>query len=202
VVMFDAKGHGDATGSRATLLDFADAAVRVGWQVGPLHAVIAHSFGGPGVCLALSRGLSVRGALFLAPPAYIERGLWSFADALELSPRIISLMKRSIERSVGVEFEQIEPLALAPTMTVPLLVIHDRNDAEVPCSDGLALARAWPGAAFHATHGLGHRKLLWAPQVVEAALGFVNGLEREPRRYLDRYFDEASQRGSRTAGAA
>jgi len=43
---------------------------------------------------------------------------------------------------------------------------------------------------------------LWAPQVVEAALGFVNGLEREPRRYLDRYFDEASQRGSRTAGEA
>lgn len=202
VVMYDAKGHGDAEGRRATLLDFADAARRVGWQVGPLHAIIAHSFGGPGVCLALSRGLSARGALFLAPPAYIERGLRNFAEALELSPRITTLMKRSIERSVGVGFEDIEPLTLAARMTTPLLVIHDRDDAEVPYSDGLALAQAWPGAVFHATQGLGHRKILWSPQVVEAAVGFVSGLEREPRRDLDRYFDEAMQRGSRASGAA
>lgn len=188
-VTFDARGHGDGRGRRATLLDFAEAALRVSWHTGPLHAVIAHSFGGPGICVALERGLSANGAVFLAPPSSIERGFLSFGELFSLAPRTVSLMKEQVERRAGVALAAIEPLRIARRMTIPLAVIHDVDDAEVPYREGLALARAWPNATFHPTRGLGHKKILWAPEVVRTALRFVDGLAVERRRELDRFLD-------------
>jgi hypothetical protein len=44
-----------------------------------------------------------------------------------------------------------------------------------------ALHRAWPGSELVATEGLGHRKLLSDPAVVERAVRFAVGWEREER---------------------
>ena len=52
-------------------------------------------------------------------------------------------------------------------------MIHDRADTEVRSTAGLALARAWPGAAFVATRGLGHRGVLRDAGVVQDVVDFV-----------------------------
>ena len=54
-----------------------------------------------------------------------------------------------------------------------ILVIHDSGDREVPRASGLALARAWPGARFSGTHGLGHDRILRNPEVVADAADFI-----------------------------
>jgi pimeloyl-ACP methyl ester carboxylesterase len=58
-------------------------------------------------------------------------------------------------------------------MTAPLLVIHDRDDQDTLWSEGAALADAWPGARMMSTEGLGHRRILREPSVIEAAAEFV-----------------------------
>jgi len=40
------------------------------------------------------------------------------------------------------------------------LVIHDRDDDEVPLADGRAIAAGWPQARLEVTVGLGHRRVL------------------------------------------
>src|SRR2546423_5499989 len=55
VVAFDAPGHGDSPGSRLYLTDHADALDAVARAIGPVHAVIAHSFGVAAMLLARSR---------------------------------------------------------------------------------------------------------------------------------------------------
>src|SRR5438094_395807 len=55
----------------------------------------------------------------------------------------------------------------------PLLVVHDRDDAEVPWQDGAIIARIWPGAVFSTTGGLGHRRILRDPCVVRGVTAFV-----------------------------
>ncbi len=59
--------------------------------------------------------------------------------------------------------------------TPPLLVIHDRFDGEASWRDGAAIAGAWPGAALDTTTGLGHRRILADPNVIERAVSFISG---------------------------
>jgi hypothetical protein len=58
---------------------------------------------------------------------------------------------------------------------VPLLVVHDRDDREVPWHDGAAIAAAWPGAALFTTEGIGHRKVLRDSRVVARVVDFLTG---------------------------
>jgi hypothetical protein len=114
VVAFDAPAHGESAGSQATLLDFARAVEAVAARVGPIRAVVAHSFGCAGVTLALSRGLSVRAAVFVAPPVRLADGAKVFADLLGLSPAVRADMRAQIEARVGLPWEQLDAAALAP----------------------------------------------------------------------------------------
>jgi len=64
---------------------------------------------------------------------------------------------------------------MAPSLPeIPLLVLHDREDGEVPFADGDAIAAAWPGASIEPTEGLGHRRILRAPHVLARAVEFVS----------------------------
>ena len=60
-------------------------------------------------------------------------------------------------------------LAVAP----PLLVVHDRDDREVPWEDGAAIAAAWPRARRLDTEGLGHQRILRDPAVTQAVADFI-----------------------------
>jgi hypothetical protein len=58
-------------------------------------------------------------------------------------------------------------------MRMPLLVIHDRDDAEVPWQDGAMIAQAWPRATLSTTSGLGHRRIVRDAEVIREAVGFL-----------------------------
>jgi pimeloyl-ACP methyl ester carboxylesterase len=58
-------------------------------------------------------------------------------------------------------------------LSTPALVVHDRNDKEIPVEDGLALAAAWPGARTLITQGYGHRRIMIAPEVVSAIVAYL-----------------------------
>ena len=73
----------------------------------------------------------------------------------------------------GRSWSIFDALELAPELTAPVLVVHDRGDAEVPWQHGAALARAWRGSEMLMTEGLGHRRILRDPDVVAAAVAFV-----------------------------
>jgi predicted alpha/beta hydrolase family esterase len=55
---------------------------------------------------------------------------------------------------------------------VPVFVVHDHDDREVPFGHAEALSAAWGGEVL-ATDRLGHTRILEAPEVVRAAVGFV-----------------------------
>jgi pimeloyl-ACP methyl ester carboxylesterase len=67
----------------------------------------------------------------------------------------------------------MEPARLAPAMTTPLLIIHDRGDRESPFEDAAVLAQAWPGAELVATEKMGHTRALRDPALVAQVTAFV-----------------------------
>jgi pimeloyl-ACP methyl ester carboxylesterase len=173
VVVFDAPGHGRSGGRRSSLVDFARALRAVAEAAGRVHAVIAHSLGGAATALALRDGLKARRTVLVAAPADPEDWTREFARRLAIPAPVMDRMRSRVEGRLGVRWSDLRVLPLARSLDTPLLLVHDRDDAEVPWADGAALASAWPGARLLTTAGLGHRRILREPAVVSAAVGFV-----------------------------
>jgi pimeloyl-ACP methyl ester carboxylesterase len=55
------------------------------------------------------------------------------------------------------------------------LVIHDRDDADVPIAQGERIVEAWRGSRLVRTSGLGHRAILRDPAVVRRTVDFLAG---------------------------
>ncbi|MGE3547993.1 MAG: alpha/beta fold hydrolase, partial [Kofleriaceae bacterium] len=195
VVAFDAPAHGDSPGRRLYLTDLADTIAGVALAVGPLHGIIAHSFGAAGVVLAHARaGVDAPRNVVLAPNVVIEGALDRFAQVVGLSEGDRALLEVRIAAHAGVTIESLRVEDLTAQRDAGLLVIHDREDPEVPFDDAARLAASWPGARLRATIGLGHRRVLRDRAIIDEAVEFlrfgrpnlVSDLAREVDRLLNR----------------
>ena len=168
----DLPAHGASAGTHTNVRAMADALLRLGRRVGPVHAVIAHSLGAAASVIALAEGLGASRAVLIAPPADLPRYARQFARAVGLSPRSTSGLVTRLAVALGGR-ESFDLLRLAPSQTARTLVLHDPADREVPLADAQGLARAWPGARLEMLEGAGHTRALRHPDVISRAVGFV-----------------------------
>jgi len=173
-VAFDAPAHGRSDGRDTTLLEISDVILRLASDFGPVHAVIAHSFGVACVLYALQqRGFAQR-VVALSTPATLEGLLEKFSGSLALSPRTVQILRGMLVRRFGEDvWTRFSVQNMARSMGLPALVIHDRDDRDVPWQEGEAVARAWPHARFLRTEGLGHRRILRDPEVIDRVVRFL-----------------------------
>ena len=81
--------------------------------------------------------------------------------------------------ALQVRWEELHGPTLARSMTAAALIVHDRDDPDVPYAHGEEIAAAWPGAELVTTRGLGHRAVLWDPEVIQRTVTFLSdGLTR------------------------
>jgi pimeloyl-ACP methyl ester carboxylesterase len=173
VVTFDAPAHGASGGTRASLVHFARALKAVAAEAGEPHAVIAHSLGAAATVWATRDGFAARRLVFVGPTRGPQDWALRLQDALAVTPAVMERMRLRSEGWLGTRWSDIDIPALARSQRSPLMVFHDKEDADVPWSDGAAIAAAWPGAALVTTTGLGHNRILRDPAVVERAVAFV-----------------------------
>jgi pimeloyl-ACP methyl ester carboxylesterase len=179
VVAFDAPSHGTSGPGpegpgRGTILEFADALAAVVAANGPAHAVIAHSLGATAAAFAIRGGLPVDRAAFVAPMADPLPYTRTFAARLGFGERVRTRLADRLERRVGLPLSAFDVPAMAGQVaTPPLLLVHDRQDAETGWSDSAAIARSWPRSRLVTTSGLGHRRILRAPAVIAEVVAFV-----------------------------
>lgn len=178
VASYDAPGHGAADGRLTGLPEMAAAVEQVALTLGPLRAVVAHSLGAAATTIAVARGLPVDRLVYLSTPenpgTYLHRAAryLGFGDAVRRRAQV------RIERRFDFPFAAARGTTLAPSIDVPLLVIHDLADPVVPHDAGVRLVEAWPGAALKTTTGLGHHRILRDRSVVDTAVAFIGGAGR------------------------
>lgn len=173
VIAFDAPGHGTSPERQSSVVAFIDAIQAVDRALGPVRGVIAHSIGAAAAAVALRDGLRADAAVWLAPPSDLTLYADIALETLGFGRRARDLMRERVEHRLGVPWSTLDVGSFAPQMRTPLLVIHDREDAEVPWQDGAIIAQAWPGATLSTTSGLGHRLILRDAGVVSEAVDFV-----------------------------
>jgi hypothetical protein len=113
-----------------------------------------------------------RAIALVAPAARFRAYFERFMDACRLSTRARSRLERRLEARVGAPPEVFDLTRFAQDLPLAALVVHDRDDAEIPWADGAAVAAAWPGAELVTTHRLGHRRILRDQAVVERVRDF------------------------------
>jgi pimeloyl-ACP methyl ester carboxylesterase len=195
VVAFDAPGHGDSPDNRLYLTDLADCIADVAAAIGPLHAIVAHSFGAAGVLLAHTRaGTRAPRNIMIAPNVLIEDAVRRFARFVGLDDSDRAGLEQRLTDHTGIAPSALRIDQLAGSRDDALLVVHDRGDREVSFEHGDRLAATWPGAQLHATEGLGHRRILRDNEVIALTVEFAregisaptSDLVREVDRYLAR----------------
>ena len=178
VVAFDAFGHGESPGNSMSIPELASCIRQVSDELGGVYGVIAHSMGGAATTLALSNGLHLERAVFVSPPSDPRVFLRIFSDALGISEEVRRHLKERVERRIGITIESMQANLIAPSMRIPLLVVHDRNDKEVPVDSGQGIAAAWPNAELIITEGLGHQRILRDEHVTNVATSFIDAIQR------------------------
>lgn len=177
VVLFDHAAHGASGGHEATLVHFLkglDAVVRDMEAAGaPVVGLIGHSLGAAALTAWLNETRREMRAVLVAPPTSLQRYSGYFARRLGIAESIRREMQERFERLYGYRWDGFELPQSVARMKAQALVIHDSDDRDVPVSSGLALARAWRGARFLGTDGLGHRRILRDPAVVADAVDFL-----------------------------
>ena len=173
VVAYDAPAHGESTGRFASLPEFARALGDVAEAVGPIYGLVGHSLGGAAVAMAMRHGLTARRAVLIAPPADVRIFSDLFARALAISPTVQRTMHRNLERRLRIVWEDLHIPTLVRELPASALIIHDRDDADVPYHHGEEIVGAWAGSRLESTSGLGHRALLRDPAVIAWSVEFL-----------------------------
>jgi pimeloyl-ACP methyl ester carboxylesterase len=173
VVAYDAPAHGESTGRFASLPEFARALSDIAARVGPIHGLVGHSLGGAAVVMAMRDGVEARRAVLLASPADVRIFSDLFARTLAIAPTVQETMHRNLERRLRIVWDDLHIPTLVRELPALALVIHDRDDTDVPFAHGEEIVGAWAGSRLETTTGLGHRALLRDPAVIGRTVAFL-----------------------------
>jgi pimeloyl-ACP methyl ester carboxylesterase len=184
-VAVDSPAHGDSGGTRTDLIECTEALRKVARELGPLAGVIAHSFGGAVTTLALERGLEASSVVLIGAPSSVEDVVRRFGELTGLRGRGMRAFRDALERQTRVKLTEVEIFERVGGLHVPALIVHDRDDREVPFHDAERLVAQWPGATLMATEALGHRRILKDDAVIRKVTEFLGsycarGTEPEP----------------------
>jgi pimeloyl-ACP methyl ester carboxylesterase len=177
VVAFDLPAHGHSGGEIAILPTIARAIEKITQVLGPVTALAGHSFGGVAVTFAVAWGVKVERAAILAAPVSMARALDRVSLQLNLSPARKAGVRAELHRRTGVEIDSLELEPIAARLTIPALIVHSRDDRTVQVRASERLARAWSGSDLLLVDGLGHRRILSDPVLIERLLAFLAPVE-------------------------
>jgi pimeloyl-ACP methyl ester carboxylesterase len=175
IVAFDQPGHGLSSGNLCTLPDFINTTLIVGRRYGNAALAVGHSLGGAAVTLAQGERWHAERVVVVAPAADMAAQAARFMRHMWLGEHLRERFFGWHERTTGINVHDLEVRRYLAALGQPCLIVHDFDDHEVPWGDGELYARHWRSARLLTTQGLGHHKVLNAPDVIQAVLAFIRG---------------------------
>ncbi|MDI1307035.1 MAG: alpha/beta hydrolase [bacterium] len=172
-ISFDAPAHGKSPGKNTIMVDFIATILEIDRQFGPFEAAIGHSLGGMSVLNAIKKGLKVNHAVVIGSGDIVQDIMDDFVAKLGLKPSISTRLRLHFEKKYKEEMNSYSAFLAAQETTIPILVIHDNDDPEVPVKAGIHIHKYLKNGELLLTNGLGHRKILGNPKVIEKTVQFI-----------------------------
>ena len=185
VVAMDAPAHGESSGIFATMPKCARAMLNVIDTVGPVDAIIAHSFGGMVTGLAmeggppLDRSITVDKIVLISTPDRLQDVNRGIAKRIGLTKVALQHFGAWIERYAGRPMETVSTSQFLAGAETEILLVHDRKDVFVPLADSERIAQSTQRARLLATEGYGHLRIVFAPGVITEVVAFLSNVPAE-----------------------
>lgn len=176
---FDAPAHGESPGTATSMPQVIRCMRAVVAALGPVDAVIGHSFGGMAAGLAFAERpepgvpLAARALALIASPSRIDSMTLRFLRAEGLPPDRMDAMHRALKAGYGYDAAEFDLVKVADRLPPRLLIVHDAGDPEMPFADAERLAAARPDARLLRTERLGHLRILFGRPVLAALTQLV-----------------------------
>ncbi|KAF2517555.1 alpha/beta hydrolase [Flavobacterium salilacus subsp. salilacus] len=172
-ISFDAPAHGKSTGKTSDMTEFITCIHELDKKYGPFEYAIGHSLGAMAVLNAIKQGLTVKKAVTIGSGDIIEDIMNDFTDKLGLNIATCKAMIKLFEKKFGTTINSYSAYIAAKEVNVPVLVIHDRDDEDVPFTAAHHIHEHLANAELIITEGLGHRKILGDVKVINEITKFL-----------------------------
>ncbi|UZO79816.1 alpha/beta hydrolase [Aquimarina sp. ERC-38] len=173
VVSFDAPAHGEAPGKISMMPFFIESIHQLQKQYGPFDIAIGHSLGGMSLLKAGGEDLTLRKLVIIGTADSITEITNDFAKNMQLQYSTGVRMKKYFDRKFGEDLNNYSGAVSATKVSIPTLVIHDKDDVDVSYEAATSIHAALTNSQLILTERLGHRKILGNPSVIDAILNFI-----------------------------
>jgi pimeloyl-ACP methyl ester carboxylesterase len=173
IISFDAPAHGKSSGNATIMTEFIASIFEIDKKYGPFEAAVGHSLGGMALLNAIKKGLKINRLTIIGSGDKVKDILDSFVSKLKLKPEFSSHLQEHFEKKHKEPMENYSAHSAAKTVEIPVLVIHDENDYEVPVETSINIHGHLKNGELLITQHLGHRKILGNTFVIEKTVGFI-----------------------------
>ncbi len=177
VVAMDGPAHGNSDGKSTNLPDFAGAVRAFINQIGDVHGIITHSFGGASTMYTLGTldtSISIEKLVLTGVPNSINLVWMNTVKMLNLPNEVAKNFKKILEGKVKASMEVVDSAEMKNRMNVgEVLIVHDIEDAVVPFSEGEKNYQDIKNSNLLEVNNYGHYRMLKNPDVVRAVTDFV-----------------------------
>lgn len=174
VLSFDAPAHGQSSGTQTMMNEFVVCIRVLSETYGPFEYGIGHSLGGMALLNALNRNIPFKKAVCIGSGNSIFDIMKDFVANLKMKPVIAQRMKAFYDKEFGVDLETFSSYQVAKHIDIPVLIIHDQDDKDVPVSCAHEIYKNLKNGTLLITNGLGHRKILGHSEVLENIRNFIH----------------------------
>lgn len=176
-IAWDGPAHGDSPGRRTNVIHFSrqlrsDMVSYLG-AGGQALALVGHSFGGIACGFACKEGAPVEKLVVIASPLHIPEFMEKFWKWIRLPLAARRAFRERIEFETGEDMQSASFLGFHHLLKQKILIVQDLKDRDVDPRHALRLREERNDIRFLITEGLGHRRILQAPEVATELMRFL-----------------------------
>ena len=172
-ISFDAPAHGKMKGNFSMMLYFIESIHFLNHKYGPFEAVVGHSLGGISTLRAVKEGLHTEKLILIGTANSINKITRDFATNMDMNNKVAALMRNYLENKLGEEMEEYSGAISAENINNSTLIFHDEDDVDVSVQDAYEIHATLKNSELIITKGLGHRRILGNPEVINKITTFI-----------------------------
>lgn len=171
-IAIDGPAHGASSGRITSYFEFTDtlrAFLAKDRQL-PIKGIIGHSFGAAAAINALSKEGQALNLVCIAPVLHLRELLLNTFEGYGIPKALYNSLIGRFEKRFGYNLKADNPHRLLGGLAAPVLIVHDEVDRIASFGESAEQVHKHAHVTLLATKGLGHRRLLTDPSVVQSAL--------------------------------
>ncbi len=183
-IAFDAFGHGNSEGGQTHILEMAAIITDLSRRYNGVWGMVGHSAGALAAILSIQEGVAANRLVVSGAAASMDYYLRKFCGQIQVSRQTMGRMSHLLNTYVQRNLKDLSIINIVPTLNMPALIVHDKDDELISHSEAIALSKLWPGGEIRLSEGLGHDGVLTDDGVVDCIIDY---LSREQSLRVDQF---------------